>query len=77
MSESKKPLVKQPTPKPTRKVTAGLMGTQVAAVALGVWAIFHPDSYARIPPGFEASFGAVLGGLLGFVSAWIAKDRLT
>ena len=42
------------------------MGGAAAAVLLGLWGVFEPDSYSRIPPGFEAAIAVLLGGILAY-----------
>jgi len=69
-------LIKQNTANPTRKQNFNLLGSQIATVMLGLFAMFSPDMYARIPDGFEASFGSLLGGLIGFGFGWYAKEKL-
>lgn len=69
-------LVNQRTMAPTRKQNWNLMGSQLATVGLGMVAIFWPDFYARIPTGFEASLGSLVGGLIGFGFGWYAKERV-
>jgi hypothetical protein len=69
-------LVTQRTKNPTRKQSYNLLGSQIATVSLGVIAVFFPEEYARIPAGFEASFGALLGGLMGFAFGWFVKERV-
>ena len=76
MIEKVTQLVEQRTNQPTRKQNFNLVGSQLATVMLGLFAMFSPDMYARIPDGFEASFGSLLGGLLGFAFGWFAKENL-
>lgn len=71
-----KTLVAQPGMNPTRKQSYNLLGSQLATVGLGCVAIFFPDFYARIPAGFEASLGSLVGGLIGFGFGWWVKERV-
>lgn len=68
-------VVSQNTNAPTRKQNFNLLGSQLATVSLGLFAMFVPDMYARIPDGFEASFGSLLGGLIGFAVGWWVRER--
>jgi hypothetical protein len=38
----------------------------LAALAMGVLAIFLPDIYARVPPGFEAALAVGVGTIAGY-----------
>ena len=69
-------LINQNTSAPTRKVNAGMAGNQLAALLLGLLAMFAPVYYGRIPDGFEASLGASLGGVLGYALAYFTRERL-
>ena len=71
-----KTLVTQKGANPTRKQSFNLLGSQLATVGLGLIAIFFPDEYARIPAGFEASLGSLVGGLMGFTLGWFVKERI-
>ena len=37
----------------------------LAAIAMGLWAVFSPDTYARVPPGFEAALAVGIGVIAG------------
>lgn len=50
----------QPTAVPTRKWQAGAFYGGLAAIGMGLIAIFEPEAYARVPPGFEAGVAVVL-----------------
>lgn len=52
--------VKQPTATPTKKWQAGAWAGGVSAIVMGVWAVFYPEQYARVPPGMEAGLAVVL-----------------
>lgn len=65
-------LVNQPTAQPTRKVKAFFGTGSAAAVLMGLVAIFWPDIYARVPPGFEAGLAVMFGS----IAAYFTRDRL-
>ncbi len=57
-------LVDQPSPAPTRKVTAAGLGA--AAATLVVWAL-TAFAGADVPPGVEGALATVLALLAGYV----------
>lgn len=65
-------LYKQPTKNPTRKLKFAGIGGAIASVALGAVAIFFPEAYARVPPGFEGGVATLVAFGLGY---WM-KERL-
>lgn len=70
-----KTTVSQRTAQPTRKQNFNLLGAQTVTVALVLLAMFAPVVYGRIPEGMEAAFGSALGGIVGYIFGWIAKER--
>ena len=70
-----KTTLKQNTLAPTRKQNFNLLGAQTTTVALVLLAMFAPIIYGRIPEGMEAAFGSALGGIVGYIFGWIAKER--
>ncbi len=69
-------LIKQNTNAPTRKQNFNLLGSQITAVLLFVFALFLPEAYERIPEDMKMTIGANLGGLIGFLIGFMVKDRL-
>lgn len=65
-------LVKQQTAAPTRKINAALLGGAVASIGMGLLAIFYPEVYPRIPPGFEGGIATIAAFGLGY----LVKERL-
>ena len=39
----------------------------LAALGMGILAIFMPDVYARVPPGFEAALAVGIGTIAGYL----------
>ena len=64
-------LIDQPGPAPTRKMSAALLGGAVASIGMGLLAIFWPEVYPRIPPGFEGGIATLAAFALGYV----VRDR--
>ena len=56
----------QPTAKPTKKVRNGTLGGGLAAVSMGLLAIFFPDQYALVPAGFEGGLAVVIGSAVSY-----------
>lgn len=56
----------QPSKKPTRKVQAGALGGGLSAISMGVIAVFFPEQYALVPPGFEAGLATVIGSVVAY-----------
>jgi hypothetical protein len=48
------------------KVKAMGAASAVTAVFMGLVAIFLPEYYERVPPGFEAGLACVIGTLAGY-----------
>lgn len=61
-------LVDQPSPAPTRKVTAAALGAALATIA--VWAA-HAFAGVDVPPGVEGALAVVLG----FVCGYLVRER--
>lgn len=56
---------------PSTTATAGLSFGWLAAILMGLLAVFFPEQYKLIPPGFEA--GLATG--IGFVAAWRIREK--
>lgn len=65
-------LVQQNTKTPTRKLNAVALGGALASVGMGALAIFLPEAYDRVPPGFEGGVATIFGFCLGY----LVKERL-
>lgn len=65
-------LMKQNSKTPTRKLNAVAMGGALASVGMGLIAIFVPEAYERVPPGFEGGVATIFGFCLGY----LVKERV-
>ena len=61
-------LVNQPTPMPTRKVTAGAIGGAAATVLVVVIQMIFNTEF---PAGFEAAVAVILG----FIASYFTKEE--
>jgi len=52
--------------KPSSTIQAAGIGGALAAVMLGTVAIFYPEQYALVPPGFEAGIAVLIGTIIGY-----------
>lgn len=51
---------------PTRKLSYTAASGATAAVLMGLVAIFAPEAYARVPPGFEGGIAILIGCVFGY-----------
>ncbi len=65
----------QPTAKADAKVNAAGAGPIIVALGVGIVAIFWPEMFDRIPPGFELQLGLGLGGVIAWVSGYVRRSR--
>ena len=65
----------QPSSKSGSKVNAAGAGPIVAGLAAGIVAMFWPELFDRIPPGFELQLGLGLGGVIAWISGYIRRER--
>jgi len=52
--------------KPSSTIQAAGSWGFLAAICMGIFAIFWPDLYARVPPGFEAGLAVLVGTVMGY-----------
>ena len=52
--------------KPSSTIQAAGSWGFIAAIGMGIFAIFWPDLYARVPPGFEAGLAVLVGTVMGY-----------
>jgi len=65
-------LINQNNRKPTRKLEKAALGGAIASIAMGALAIFAPEVYGRVPPGFEGGLATLVALAIGYAS----KERL-
>lgn len=53
-------------------MNAALLGGAVASVTMGAFAVFYPELYTRVPPGFEGGVATIAAFGLGY----IVKERI-
>jgi hypothetical protein len=52
--------------KPSSTIQASAISGALAAVLLGTVAVFYPEEYALIPPGYEAGIAVLIGAIIGY-----------
>ena len=52
--------------KPSSTIQAAAIGGAISAVLLGTVAVFYPEEYALIPPGYEAGVAVLIGAIIGY-----------
>jgi len=52
--------------KPSSTIQASAIGGALAAVLLGTAAVFYPNEYAMVPPGYEAGIAVLFGAGVGY-----------
>ena len=53
--------------KPSSTIQAAGSWGFLAAIAMGLLAVFLPEYYERIPPGFEAALAVGIGTIAGYI----------
>ena len=53
--------------KPSSTIKAAGSWGFLAAIGMGVFAIFWPELYTRVPPGFEAGLAVGIGTIAGYI----------
>ena len=64
-------LVNQPTPNPTRKVTAGLAGGGVTALLIWIAGMFGVE----LPAEAAAELGAIVATIVSLIAAYFTRER--
>jgi uncharacterized MnhB-related membrane protein len=69
-------MIDQPTRAPTRKVTAGALGSGVVGIPLAALIVGSLSAAGvALPAGTEAALGALLSSMLGFVAAYFTREH--
>jgi hypothetical protein len=58
--------------KPSSTIQAAAISGGLASLAFGLFAIFAPELYARVPPGMEAGTAVLIGVVIG----WRKKENV-
>ncbi len=65
----------QPTAKSGSKVNAAGAAPIIAALALGLFAMWKPELFGRLPAGFELQLGLGLGGIISWFAGYARRER--
>lgn len=58
------------------KNTPFFLGAGLAGILVTLIAVFAPDKYALIPPGFEATVGGFFSATIGIIFNVVQENRL-
>lgn len=58
--------------KPSSTIQAAAISGGLASLAFGLFAVFAPELYGRVPPGMEAGTAVLIGVLIG----WRKKENV-
>lgn len=52
--------------KPSSTIQAAAISGGIASLAFGLFAVFAPELYSRVPPGMEAGTAVLIGVAIGY-----------
>ena len=71
------PLIPQATATPTRKVTAGAIGSGAIGAPLSVICVYLLTAAGiELPPEVQVAIGSLISTAVGFASAYMAQERV-
>ena len=69
-------MIDQPTQAPTRKVTAGALGSGAIGAPLSVVLVYVLTANGVVlPPEVQVAIGSLISTVVGFVSAYLVRER--
>lgn len=69
-------MIDQPTQTPTRKVTAGALGSGAIGAPLSVVLVYVLVANGVVlPPEVQVAIGSLISTVVGFVSAYLVRER--
>ena len=69
-------LVRQHTAAPVSKVKAAFAWGKLATVLMGLVAVFYPEAFSRIPPGFEIPVGGLMASMAASIGGYMKREAI-